>query len=172
MFFDIYQKLTPEESEWLEKLSYVKGEKADLLEERKQLQYEWESYNEHRKLDYMPMIVWGVLLIPLVTLLIMDFVAAAWDTAVTWAIVIAAGTPTLIIVCLIGMGVSIYKYLLKHSKNKKIRDTARVKGIENRWDKEQRIMNRWHAIELRISVLEEEQEKLTLLLEEAVEKRK
>jgi len=33
-------------------------------------------------------------------------------------------------------------------------------------------MNRWHAIELRISVLEEEQEKLTLLLEEAVEKRK
>ena len=77
----------------------MKGQIAHLelkkLEKRKEIEF----FEERRDMDYVPLVVWGLLTLSQVILLGLDLFFGWWNARFNWAIIMASMTPFVLLFC-------------------------------------------------------------------------
>lgn len=129
----MFRELTQEENATIEKFHATKGHISNLeikkLEKRKEIEF----YEENKSMDYVPVIVWGLLTLSQIILVAVDFVFGWWNSKFTAAIMAASLTPILLVFFGFFFVKSLRTYIFKNSKNPTLMKKAMDKGIENRW---------------------------------------
>lgn len=135
----MFRELTKEENEIIDKFHWVKGQISNLEIRRLEKEKEIEYHMENKEMDYVPVIVWGLLTLSQAVLVFMDLFFGWWNMGFNLAIMAASLTPFLLLFFGFLFLKSLRKYILRNSKNPKTMQKAKQKGIENKW---------WHSAQL------------------------
>lgn len=135
----MFRELTKEENEIIEKFHRTKGQIADLELQQLEKQKAIEYYEDNREMDYVPVVVWGLLTLSQAVLVFMDLFFGWWNMGFNLAIMMASLTPFLLLFFGFLFIKALRKYILRNSKNPKTIQKAKLKGIENKW---------WHSAQL------------------------
>ena len=128
-----FRELTPEENAKYDKYQKIKTAISQLELQKLEKEKAVEYYERQKDMDWIPVIVWGLLLLSQIVILVLDFVFGFWNLAFNIAIAFAAGTPVLGTIFGIAFFLSLDKYLCKNSKSQKYMMKSMKKGVENRW---------------------------------------
>lgn len=161
----MFRKLTPEEEAKVEKFHKMKGYISDLelrkLEKRKEIEF----FEEHRGMEYVPVIIWGLLVLSQIVLLFLDFFFGWWNARFNIAIVLASMTPVVLIFCGFFFVKSLRLYILKNSKNANTMKKAMDMGIENRWMRSAKLHHELEQINAELRLLKKDYGYLKLEVE-------
>lgn len=158
----MFRELTQEEHDKIEKLQYIKGQISNLelqkLEKRKEIEY----FEERKGMDYVPVIIWGLLFLGEIALIGLDLFFGWFDMSFNWAIIFASMTPFVGIFFGYFFVKSLREYIYRNSKNPKHMQKAVEKGIENRWMRSAKLHHELEQINASLRVLKKEQSYLKL----------
>lgn len=129
----LFRELTEEEHAKIDKLHRMKGEISDLELRRLEKRKEIEFYEERREMDYVPVVVWGLLCLSQIVLIGLDLFFGWFDMRFNWAVIFASMTPVVLSFCGFFFVKTLREYVLKNSKDPKYIKKAVDKGIKNRW---------------------------------------
>ena len=161
----MFRELTKEENATVERFHRMKGRIAELeikkLEKRKEMEY----FQQKKDMDYVPVIVWGLLLLSQLFLLFLDLFFGWWSAGFTWAIIMVSMTPVLVIFFGFFFIKTLRTYILKNSKSSKYMEIAMKKGIENRWLRMAELTNDFNQINAELRTMKKEHNYLKLEVE-------
>ncbi|MBQ8246957.1 MAG: hypothetical protein IJZ42_07475 [Lachnospiraceae bacterium] len=161
----LFRELSQEEQDMIERAHFVKTQIAQLeihkLEKRKEIEY----FEEGKEMNYVPMTVWGILLLSQVFLMGLDMFYGFYNWKFNVAIMFASLTPILAIFFGIMFFTAMNKFILQNSKNQRMMKKAMDKGIENRWMRSAKLHQELDEINASLRVLKKEQNYLKIELQ-------
>lgn len=158
----MFRELTPEERDKIDRLQYIKGQVSNLELQKLEKRKEIEFFEERKGMDYVPVIVWGLLFFSQIALIGLDLLFGWFDMSFNWAIIIASMTPVVGIFCGYFFVKSLREYIYRNSRNPKHMKKAAEKGIENRWMRSAKLYHDLEQINANLRVLKKEQNYLKL----------
>ncbi len=162
----MFRELTREENDKIEKLHRMKTEIANLELQRLEKRKEVELYENKKEMDYVPVVVWGLLTLSQVVLIFMDLFFGWWNARFNWAIIMASLTPFVLLFFGFFFVKSLMTYVLKNSKNPKYIEKATKKGIQNRWVHSAKLNHELEQINATLRLLKKDYGYLKLEVEE------
>lgn len=162
----MFRELTQEEMNKIETFQRLKGQISDLELRRLEKRKEIEFYEQHRGMDYVPAIVWGLLFLSQLVLIFCDIYFNWFDTRFSIAIMFAAMTPALAVFFGFFFFKSLWEYILKNSKNPRHMKKAMDKGLENRWMRSAKIRHEMDEINAELRVIKKNYGYLKLEVEQ------
>lgn len=162
----MFRKLTQEENDIIDRFQMIKGQVANLelkkLEKRKEIEF----FEERREMDYVPLIIWGLLTLSQIILLGMDLFFGWWNARFNFAIIMASMTPVVLLFCGFFFIKTLRTYILKNSKRPRYMQMAMDKGLENKWVCSAKLTHELEQINAELRVLKKEQGYLKLKVDE------
>ena len=117
-------------------------------------------------MDYVPVIIWGMLTLSQVVLIGLDLFFGWWNMKFNIAKMAASLTPVLLIFFGFFFIKSLRLYILKNSKNAKHMQKAIDKGIENKWVYSTKLHHELDQINASLRVLKKDYGYLKLKMDE------
>ena len=152
----MFRELTQEEQHKVERLHNLKTQMETLQIHRMEKRKEIEFFEERRGMDYVPVIVWGLLMLSQAVLIFMDFFFGIFRASFTVAIMFASMTPFLFIFFAVFFVKSLVLFIRKNSKNSKIMMSAKERGIENRWLRSAQLYHELKEIDASLRLIKKE----------------
>lgn len=152
----LFRELSQEEQEKIEKLHILKNQIADLELRQMEKRKEIEFFEQRKGMDYVPVIVWGLLCLSQILLICIDLFFGSYNTRMSWAIVLASMVPVVLIFCGFFFFKSLREYILRNSKNAAHMKKAKENGIENRWLRSAQLQHDMEQINTNLKMMKKE----------------
>ena len=169
MYFDIFKEYTLEEQLKIERYRQLTGELADMKNEAAELQYELSCIQNNKKMDYIPLVICSVCIVPVIALFILDLIAGAVVKGSGLAIALASGLPVLFVIFAIGIILSARQLNFKYSKNPSVQEKAKAHGIVNVPARSAAVIGRLDQIRKKTLELQNEQKEIECFMEKSQE---